>query len=359
MTDDWLRDALDDAVSDVEPGEALDSIRARTKVTPMSRKRPWLYGAAGAVLATAATITAFAVVDSDNDSAREDPGVAGTPSSSAGETRTDPPSDPPTESPSAQSLGVPVYYLGEVTYPQGENGGTQTAFRLYREWHQVEGVNDDSAAEEVARATLDEMFDGAALDEDYASLWTKDIDAVEVTHEGGVITVDLTGPVQSMSVGSESGELSLQQLVYTVQGALALMKDPSPTDPVRLLVDGKPVGDLWGHIDASEPIVRAEQTGTQAPIWVISPQDGETVAMPFSVTGVAQAFEANVSWRVLKDGVEVDQGFTTASEGAPAFGDFAFDLKGLDPGTYVLEVFEASPLDGSSTFVDSKRFTVE
>ena len=355
MTDDWLKNELENAVSDVEPGEALDSIRARTKVTPMSKKRPWIYATAGAVLATAATITAFAVVDRNGDSAGEDPGVVSTPTATQSST----PDATVTPSPSADTLGVPVYYLGEVTFPQGESGSMQTAFRLYREWHQIEGVNDDSAAVDVAKATLGEMLDTPPADPDYSSLWTPDIDVTEVTHDDGVITVDLSGPVQAMSVGSESGELSLQQLVYTVQGALAVMKDPSPTDPVRLLIDGAPAGDLWGHIDAREPIARAERTGTAAPIWIITPQEGETVTMPFTVTGVAQVFEANVSWRVLQDEVTVEEGYATAAEGAPAFADFSFDLKGLDPGSYVLEVYEASPLDGSSTFVDSKSFTVK
>ena len=40
--DPRLSHLLSDAVSDVEPQDALAEIRTRTKVTPMSARRPWL-----------------------------------------------------------------------------------------------------------------------------------------------------------------------------------------------------------------------------------------------------------------------------------------------------------------------------
>lgn len=348
MTDDWLRDALDDAVSDVEPNDALDSILSRTKVTPMSSKRPWMYGAGGALLATAATITAFALFAGDNGSPQSnEPPVVGTLSP------TDGPTD--TSSPVVDPVTVPVYYLGEVTYHAGEGGEMQTAFRLYREWA---GADGSQSATEVAATAVDRMLE-PPTDPDYATPWNADVSVLGVKHEGGVISVNLAGPVQSASVGAEGAELAVQQLIYTVQGALAVMDEPNPTDPVEIRIDGEPAGDLWGHVDASGPIDRADPTGTQAPIWITEPADGTAVGMPLTVTGVAQVFEATVSWRVLKDGTEVDSGFETATEGAPAFGEYSFDVTGLAAGEYVLEVFEASALDGSDTFMDTKTFTVE
>lgn len=347
MTDDWLRDALDDAVSDVEPREALDSIRSRTKVTPMSSKRPWIYGVGGAVIATAATITAFALVNNAGPTnAGKDPGVANPPS-----TATDSPGT--TTPPSTSTKSAPVYYLGEVTFHQGEGGDMQTAFRLYREWHDVQVTG--GAATDLAKAALQAMFE-APDDGDYATAWKGHV--LGVTHENGVISVDLSG-ISAMSVGSESADLSVQQLVYTVQGALSMAKEPDATDPVQLLVDGQPAGDLWGSVDASKPIARADATGVQAPVWITEPAEGTTLSGTVTVKGVAQVFEATVNWRLLNDGTEVDSGFATASKGAPDFGDYSFQLEGLEPGTYVIEVFEASALDGSDTFKDTKTFTVE
>lgn len=350
MTDEkWLREVLDDAVSDVEPRNALDSIRSRTKVTPMSNKRPWIYGAGGALLATAATITAFALVTGGNgNNTARDPGFVGSPS--------------PTASPDPDPVLVPVYYLGEVSFQFGESGEMQTGFRLFREWAEADG--NERAGTLVATA-VERMFE-PPTDPDYSTPWNSDVDVLEISHEGGVVNVDLTGPVQDMNVGAESAELAVQQLVYTVQGVLAVMKDDAAKDPVRILVDGAPIGDLWGHVDASEPIARAPRTGTQAPIWIIEPQDSAAVEQPVTVSGVAEVFEGNVrvfegnvSWRLLQNGTEVDSGFTTASQGAPGLGDYSFELGGLDPGEYVVEVFESSALDGSPINMDTKQFTIE
>ena len=51
--DDRLRSLFDDAVADVEPRGGLDTIQARTATRT---RRPWVWGAGGAVLATAATV---------------------------------------------------------------------------------------------------------------------------------------------------------------------------------------------------------------------------------------------------------------------------------------------------------------
>ena len=59
--DDELRGLLADAVSDVEPSDSLASLHHRTKVTPMNPRRPWLFAVGGAVVATAAVITAIAL----------------------------------------------------------------------------------------------------------------------------------------------------------------------------------------------------------------------------------------------------------------------------------------------------------
>ncbi len=59
MNDDELRRLLSDAVSDIEPDDRLDQIRASVhadpQVVPMSRTRPWRYAAVG-VAATVAVI---------------------------------------------------------------------------------------------------------------------------------------------------------------------------------------------------------------------------------------------------------------------------------------------------------------
>ena len=146
-----LRELLDDATSDVHPHDGLDSIRSRTKVSPMST-RPWMLGAAAAVLATAATVTAVAVLGGGTPQAG--PGPAADPSTTvasppASETPDDPgpvETDAP-EGPVAVEGAVPVYYLGDTG--QGP--------RLYREFHPGIGgpAFDQAIADAVSRAPDD------------------------------------------------------------------------------------------------------------------------------------------------------------------------------------------------------------
>jgi hypothetical protein len=346
-TVDWMRDVLEDAVSDVEPAEALDVIKARTRQT-RSVRRGWVWGTTGAGLAVAATLAAIALGTSpESQRTHEPPPATQSPTPSVG-----------TPEPTL-TADVPVYYLGEVVSQQGEGGETLTDLRLYREWHEVTGVAvGTSSPAEVARAALQEMLTVPPDDPDYSSAWAVGVEVTSVTHDGGVITVDLSGPVQKTNLGAAAADLTVQQLVYTVQGALAFAKDASATDPVWILLDGKPGQDLWGHVDISQPIARAPRLDVQAPIWITSPAEGDQVSSPLTVEGFATAFEGTVSWRITRQGAVADQSSAPAAESGPAFAPFSFQVD-LDPGDYVIEVFEASPLDGTPIHTDSKRITVK
>src|SRR5262245_1907954 len=95
--DPRLADLLSDAVSDVEPANRLDDIRNRPKVTSMSSRRPWLYAVGGAVIATAAVITAIAVAGGGLPGADDEPDAAAQTTEAPEET----PSDEPSPEPSA------------------------------------------------------------------------------------------------------------------------------------------------------------------------------------------------------------------------------------------------------------------
>ena len=85
-----------------------------------------------------------------------------------------------------------------------------------------------------------------------------------------------------------------------------------------------------------------------APIWVTAPTRGQVLPADRVVTvgGEACVFEATVSWELLRDGDVVDEGFVTASVGAPGRGTYEIRLGSLVPGSYAVRVFELSAEDG-------------
>ena len=154
VSDDDLRALLRDAASDVEPARALDTIRTRTKVTPMSTRnagpagprRPWIFAAVGAVAATAATITVVTVLGDDDPDPRRTSGPASSTSATPtpGEDATTSPS--PSASPSAPaSTGTPTAPASARSVPVYYVGDTPAGPRLFREFHRLQ-VPDDPAA---------------------------------------------------------------------------------------------------------------------------------------------------------------------------------------------------------------------
>jgi len=328
--DDRLRGLFDDAVADVEPRGGLDTIRERTATRS---RRPWVWGAGGAVLATAATVAAVAMLTSGLGTTDAGPGPApATQPSRPAETSA-------TDAPGGAPVTVSVYYAGDTT----------RGARLFKETHQV--ALDDPA---LAAARL--AVAGTASDPDYRSLWPQGTKVTGVSFDGvgdqGTATVALSGAgLEAKPAGSGTGPLALQQLVYTVQDALGARA------PLQFSVDGTHADTLLGQ-PVSQGVTAQAADDVQSPVQIDTPADGATVDSPFTVSGRAAAFEANVQWE-LKDGdTVVRQGFTTAAE-CCTLSPFSFEVT-APPGSYTLVVHDedVSGGEGSGPVSDTKRVTV-
>ena len=233
-----------------------------------------------------------------------------------------------------EQRALPVYYV---------LGDGQQA-RLVREFHPVWTTDPLTGA-------VTELLGTAPQDPDLHTDWPDDAALhTPVTHDNGIVTVDLTRPGK---VPAERAALTLQQLVYTVQGAAG------STDPVRLLVDGEPVPTLWGQ-DVSRPIPRADPYSTRLLVQIDVPAEGATVGGgTVLVSGEAAVFEATVLWEVRNSGrTVVRSGVTTSAEGM-RFSPFRFTVP-LPPGSYEITVAEDDPSGGEGRPVqrDTRRVTV-
>jgi hypothetical protein len=336
-----LRDLLDDAVSDVEPRHGLDAITSRTKVTSMSN-RPWLYGVGGAVLATAATIAAFAVLDGDSGTTTSpDPVDSPTAVSTEKPEKSPTPDDSPTAEPAPTETTVPVYYVGETG--QGP--------RLYREFHQALGADEDASAAQAVQDALGVPPD----DPDYATLWPSGSEVQHVELSGDTIVVDLmdADALHDRPAGmtEREAQLALEQLIYTVQG---VYQDRAP---VRFLLDGQITDTVLG-VPTSEPLAEGDEASTLAQVWIIDPTDGATVDSGFEVSGVGAFFEANVTWELRQGAKVVKSGFTTAEE-CCRMAPYSFTVD-APAGDYLLVVKDSdmSEGEGFAPFQDTKRVTV-
>lgn len=242
----------------------------------------------------------------------------------------------PSASPAAAVATVAraVYWLGAASDPRGP--------RLYREF-----VERPAAADAV-RDAVEVMLEAEPTDPDYTSLWADGTTVRDVQREGTTAVVDLSREAKQNGGGSAFEAMTLQQLVHTVTAADTTVR------AVRLLVEGEQVETLWGAADASRPLTRAPASETLGPVW-LDVSDGGTISGEFG--GTASVFEATVNWELRQGEQVVQEGFSTATEGAPGRGEWKGEAD-VPPGDYVLRAWESSARDGSVTWLDTKRVTV-
>ncbi len=131
--------------------------------------------------------------------------------------------------------------------------------------------------------------------------------------------------------------------------------------------DGAAPGPAAGSLGANEPSpdpAAEEPTGNQgsseptpflAPVYLTSPTQVVTDG-PLRVTGESNTFEATVNWRVIQGGDIVREGYAMGG----SYGEwkpFHFTVD-LPPGSYTVEVFEASAKNGSPRSLTRVEATV-
>jgi len=344
--DQRVRRLLDEAVSDVEPREALGSIHARTKVSPMQSKRSWLLGAGAAVVATAATVAAVAVLSDGTTNGGPDrvagPAATGNAAPSKASAPSEKPSESPTESapPQTQTEAVPVYYVGD----------TSRGPRLYREFHRVEVRDGDPVS-----AAVREAVSTTADDPDYRTDWPAGTTAARVdAPPSDVITIDVQGGAlrdRPAGMSQEQAEIAVEQLIYTAQAA------QQSRDAVQFFLNGGRTDTLLG-VPVSEPLAQGDAMDVLAQVWIIEPSEEAEVTSPFKVSGLAAAFEANVQWELKQGDKVVKEGFTTAEE-CCTMAPYSFKVT-APPGRYTLVVHDTDPSggEGFAPWEDTKQVTI-
>ncbi|QNE21714.1 hypothetical protein F1D05_32085 [Kribbella qitaiheensis] len=357
--DELMRRALSAEADRVEPTDSLHEIQSRVRSQrKVVTRRPWVITAGAAAIGTAAAIGAFTMLGDDARNTGE-PEVAGppvgttsskatAPATTLPSQATVPPSAVPTEKasvakdsgtpePMVKSRAVSVYWLGKST-----GNDTGAGVRLYRTFARVSG----RPALEAVRM----MSSGKTEDPDYYSLW-QDATPSSVTQADGVVTVDFkTLPQQKLEAGI--AQVAVQQLVYTVQGALG-----DQSAQVRVTLQGRSGVTLFGQVDTRQAFSRAQAADVQALVWINSPTEGEAVSNLVTVDGIAATFEATVNWRASNPKTkQLVQGQTTTKQGQ-GFSPFSFTTK-LAPGRWQVDAYLISPQDGRITDLDSKTVSV-
>ena len=349
-----LRAALTHRAEQVRPSDRWEEIAMNTTKAPTTTRRwPIVLLAAAAVLAVVAG-TWFLRPQAT-------PTVPATPSPTASATDASPspsasPSATPSGTPSTSETGfggtVPVYYIAPEALGWPESG-----LGLRRVWVPADTPDTPVAK---AKAALVIALGRPTATEGQIKAWDG-VSLSNIVIDSDRITVTLSG-APSADIADNIAGLAVQQLVWTAQAAVG-----QGNLPVQLTTtDG--ASRLW-TVDISAPFTRparAQQYTVLTDLWITEPSypEGGTAVVPagrpLKISGEATVFEANVQWQ-LSDatGRVVDQGFVTASAGAPNRGTFDISVTIPDAGEYVLKAFAVSMKDGVGEVAnDSVSLTV-
>jgi hypothetical protein len=243
-----------------------------------------------------------------------------------------------TTSGTATTASLAVYY----------QGGEPNRPRLYREFHRL-WLRDGSAADRITAAVRNLLDGPTGMDPHYSNAWPVSTDLRGVSVSGGTATVDLAGAARN-DVGEAVARMAVQQLVWTVTAVPGV-------SGVRLRLDGTAVDRLWGGVDVSGVLRRGPAVEVLAPVWLIAPQQGDTVGRTFQVHLAGILPEATAQLRIQRDGRTVSEKTITLSIAGPAQGEYRHSVT-LPPGRYTLTAYATSLADGREQHLDDHVITV-
>lgn len=222
-------------------------------------------------------------------------------------------------------------------------------------WVEPELRQLSAATVGVARAAFTEVITGDPRTPGLSTMAPEGTRILGVNRKDDLLILDLSDDVRATGMGSAAETAFAQQLAHTATQF-------SGVDSVRLHVEGKPISELWGHLDWSQPVKPDEFA--ISPVVIAEPEHGETVpAGRITFKGTANTFEATVELRLVDPaGDVVRETFTTATCGSGCRGDWTHSFGKVNtPGRWKLIAAESDPSDGEGggPFTTTRVFVVK
>lgn len=265
------------------------------------------------------------------------PATTPTPSPTPSQTAKPTPTASPTETP-VETVASELYFT--VDTPRG--------FRLASETQQVAKTQTDFSAQLIGDLISGKL---QPKDHDYVNLWDSTNSLNSLVIHGRYATVDIN--LGKLNVGAEAEARAIDQIVYTLTAV-----EPKVTN-VKLLVNGKKVETLAGHVGTLNSFTVGNGFEVLLAVQINSILDGQEVSNPVKISGEACTFEAQLAWALKLEGKVIRRGTTLADGACPDREEWRIDLDDLEPGIYTLGVSTFSAKDGSLEARDNKTFTVK
>lgn len=206
----------------------------------------------------------------------------------------------------------------------------------------------------LAKAALEAWIDGPEHEE-LTGLVNTNVIVEYVEEIDGIANVSFSKEIQGINLGS-SGELMFAEQI-------AMILQQFGFDRTQILVEGRVGETLLGHLYTGEPIIANDP---ESYLWVeekdsreivlqnvafriFEPYPNSEVKDQIVVRGLARVYEGTILYEFEDGHFILDEGFTTATEGAPGWGEFEIIIELDEFANYSGRVilFEESAKDGS------------
>lgn len=208
--------------------------------------------------------------------------------------------------------------------------------------------------DQVAKAALDAWINGPE-NEELTGLIYSEVIVEYVEDVDGIAYVSFSNGIQANNLGS-NGELMLAEQVSMIMQQFGF-------DRTQILIEGRVGETLLGHLYTGDPFVA---NSPESYLWIDEKQSSEIVLQNVAfqifepspntevegqivVRGLARVYEGTILYEFEDGHFILDEGFTTATEGAPGWGEFEIVIELDDIAGYSGRVilFEESAKDGS------------
>ncbi len=220
--------------------------------------------------------------------------------------------------------------------------------------YRIEKEIDVRKGENVAKAALEAWVNGPEHDE-LTGLINSEVIIEYVEEVDGIAHVSFSKEIKESNLGS-SGELMFAEQI-------AMIMQQFGFEQTQILVEGRVGETLLGHLYTGDPIVANDPESylwvdekdsrkivlQNAAFRIYEPAPDAKVKDQIVVSGLARVYEGTVLYEFEDGHFILDEGFTTATNGAPGWGEFEIVIELDDAVNYSGRVilFEESAKDGS------------
>lgn len=236
------------------------------------------------------------------------------------------------------------------TQIESENSNDMMQIALYfvkdngKDFYLKREIHETPKTEAVARKALELLINAKIKDKDAVRPIPEDTKVLGISINDGIATVDFSKEIKAFNAGHSLEAVSIQAITNT-------LTEFNTINQVKILVEGKEAGNLWGHVDITDLKLNRNLDSVYEPsIWVTNIKENDLLTNKTSIKGSMSLFENTMNYRLYdENGNIISEHYVNGKLNGLTRADFDFtiDFKTPNSDKGKLQLFAISAKDGS------------